>query len=539
MESSGRTVFHIPTEVCENIIDMLYSYCTPDTSKNIATLHSCALVCRAWRIRSQRMLFYRVQLSDGTSLHQLSTILHTGQHLRSYVHQVDLIGYSLHTTASIFALFPAVFAGKLPNIKEIRTRHILPGTTWFTRTSDLPAKAKALPYIPLHSRFPNFLSSFTSVSSLWLECTTFRSFSEIARILHGLPNLEELTCDSVRWVAPGGSHLGANFTKQPDWAAGRRTLPPFAPKLRELGLLNMAMYGAERLIWTRGPHLTWLFITIPLSDSPEEPAHARGINLSPCTRLEELYLSITPQFSTDTHAEFVKELLASWKPQCVEPLLIFGVDLPEHFTCQGFADILRGLGTIAETWLQTVEEPSPASGSEDDHRAQYRLRVEIYDWEAERGWWSDHVDSCFPTWLQLGRLSWTFHTPLNESLQWAVEEKSSLSDTIPHVENDDLNSWSKLKAALRLRPRVSAETSFSPGHSKRVTLPSKPSPTTVSLTPKTRLVNPTLDVILSRTRSATRTAATSIQHGLRRLRPLPVPRIPRDAKSLTQSRHTS
>ncbi|KAI1784991.1 hypothetical protein LXA43DRAFT_171791 [Ganoderma leucocontextum] len=423
MECSGRTAFHIPTEVCENIIDMLYSAYTPDTSKNVATLHSCAFVCRDWRVRSQRVLFHKVQLSDTTSLHRLFTILDAGQHL--------------HTTASIFALFPAVLAGKLPNVKGIDIVHILPGTTWFSRTSHQPEKAKALPYIPLHPRFPNFLSSFTALSFLLLEYTTFRSFSEFARMLHGLPNLAALACISVRWIAPGGSHPCADFTKQPDWAAGRRTLPPFAPKLRKLSLSDMAMYGAERLIWTRGPHLTWLDITIPLSDSPEVPGNAGAINLSPCTGLQRLNLSITPQFSMDTHAGFIKALLALWKPQHLEPVLTLRVYQESQFTRRGFADVLHGLGTIAETWLQTVEAHSPASRSEDHHCVQYHLRVEIYDWEAERDWWSDHVDSCFPTWLQLGRLSWNFRTPHDEHFQWAIEEKSSSAATIPQSQVED------------------------------------------------------------------------------------------------------
>ncbi len=40
---------------------------------------------------------------------------------------------------------------------------------------------------------------------------------------------------------------------------------------RVFQLLNIAVYAADRLISTRGPHLTYLEITIPLSDSPEEP----------------------------------------------------------------------------------------------------------------------------------------------------------------------------------------------------------------------------------------------------------------------------
>ena len=109
--------------------------------------------------------------------------------------------------------------------------------TRFSRTSD-PPKTKSLPYIPLHPRFPAFLSSFTAVSELVLNDTTFHSFTGFARMLHGLPNLEELTCISVSWIAPGGSHPSADFTKQPDWTAcghrGLRCLPPFARKLCKL-----------------------------------------------------------------------------------------------------------------------------------------------------------------------------------------------------------------------------------------------------------------------------------------------------------------
>ena len=287
---------HIPTEVCENIIDMLYSEITEDTLINITTLHSCVLVCGAWRVRSQRMLFYLVQLSDTISFRRLSATLDYGQHLRDYVRHVELTGYHLHNTTSIFSLFPIVFAGRLPNLERIDVVHLFEARdTRFSRASDSP-KAKFLPYIPLHPRFPAFLSSFTAVSELVLNDTTFHSFTEFARMLHGLPNLEELTCISVSWIAPGGSHPSADFTKQPDWTACRdrslRWLPPFAPKLCKLWvcsgtistirpcyeitlahfqLMNLPLHGAESLILTRGPHLVWLEMTIPLPNSPEEP----------------------------------------------------------------------------------------------------------------------------------------------------------------------------------------------------------------------------------------------------------------------------
>ena len=228
-------LLHIPTEVCENIIDMLYSGNSSYTLEDIATLRSCALVCRDWRVRSQRVLFYKVQLYDSAALHQLSTILDAGQHLRDYVHEVVLTGHYLQTTTSIFALFPAIMAGKLPNLKSIDVGQLQECDAWWYSKRPGPPKTKCLPYIPLHRGFPHFLSCFTGVHTLLLYSTTFHSFNDFARMLHGLRNLETLVCNSVRWINLGGSHAGADFAKPPNWAASPKpSRPPFAPRLHRL-----------------------------------------------------------------------------------------------------------------------------------------------------------------------------------------------------------------------------------------------------------------------------------------------------------------
>ena len=241
-DSSVPPALHIPTEVCESIIDMLYSNDLEPTLRHIATLHSCALVCRAWRVRSQKILFYKIQLSNSKSFHKLA-ILDARLHLRDYISEVELTGYHLHTTTSIFALFPAVFARKMPNLDRIDVVHLSEvSTPLFPRKLD-PPKFKSLPYIPLHPCFGVFLSSFTQVLVLCLGFTTFRSYTEFVRLLHGLPKLEELNCNFVGWTTTGGSHPhGANLTRQPDWAAGRSVIPPFAPKLQRLLVRSLIIF---------------------------------------------------------------------------------------------------------------------------------------------------------------------------------------------------------------------------------------------------------------------------------------------------------
>ncbi|KAI1783491.1 hypothetical protein LXA43DRAFT_1046540 [Ganoderma leucocontextum] len=166
----------------------------------------------------------------------------------------------------------------------------------------------------IHPLHPRFLSSYPSISQLVLTSTTFRSFSELARMLHSLPNLEALSCYFVRWITLGSWHPGPEPVKQPGhWAAGMRTFPPFAPKLRRLKLWDIIIHGAETLISTRGPHLTWLFLMIPLLDSLEncleEPTHGGGIDLSSCLRLRKVCLTLGPGLSIDTHTGRIEWLL--------------------------------------------------------------------------------------------------------------------------------------------------------------------------------------------------------------------------------------
>lgn len=226
---------HIPIEIWENIFDMLYltnSY--RDIWNDIVTLRDCSLVCRAWCCRAQKNLFSRLWISDSTSLDQLSTTLDGTQHLRGYVYEVILIGYQLHTTASIFPKFAPIFAPKLPNLKSIRVVDFHTSQTWLRIKPD-PPKTKCLTYIPVHPRFPASLSSFKAVSYLELYHTTFHSFREFAQMLHGLRDLKKLACCSIGWMNPSDYHTtGADIMDPPQLAVERPILPPFSSKIREL-----------------------------------------------------------------------------------------------------------------------------------------------------------------------------------------------------------------------------------------------------------------------------------------------------------------
>ena len=120
-DSPAQTIArHIPVDICEHIIDQLYSgYDFSEQIGNVRALHCCALVCRNWRICSQMRLFRSVILHDVAAVHRFSAALESGPHLSDYVHEVMLVGRTLETTASPLGNFPIALHGKLPRLQTL------------------------------------------------------------------------------------------------------------------------------------------------------------------------------------------------------------------------------------------------------------------------------------------------------------------------------------------------------------------------------------------------------------------------------------
>ena len=222
----------LPIEVCENVIDMLYSVVLRDQVEHTRALHSCALVCRAWRIRSQRNLFYSVVLHGAEAVRRLAAALDNGPHLSDYVCEVILIGRTLHTTTNPLSIFPISLHGKLPRLERMFMHRVRSGEDWCPTTSGL-GTAKCLEYLPLHPRFPLLLSVFTTVTSLLISGITFLHFKDLAEMANTLPSLQELTCASVccKMLCP----LPKYMKQRTD--VGGHHVRQFSPKLQELVLV--------------------------------------------------------------------------------------------------------------------------------------------------------------------------------------------------------------------------------------------------------------------------------------------------------------
>ena len=199
----AHTTRHIPIDICENIIDHLYSgYDFSEQIGNVRALHCCALVCRDRRIRSQMRLFHSVILHDVAAVHRFSAALESGPHLSDYVYEVMLVGRTLQTTANPLCNFPVALHGKLPRLQTFLVRHIDDCADWYPNSSR-PATGRRLQYLPLHPRFPLFFSSLTTITTLSIRNVIFRHFSDLVRMVNTLPRLQVLLCTQV-WCATLG-----------------------------------------------------------------------------------------------------------------------------------------------------------------------------------------------------------------------------------------------------------------------------------------------------------------------------------------------
>ncbi|TBU36778.1 hypothetical protein BD309DRAFT_995454 [Dichomitus squalens] len=410
-----------PVEVFENIIDMLYSVFLTDRVEDTRALHSCALVCRAWRVRSQRNLFYSVVLHDVAAIEKLSTVLANAPHLCEYVHEVTLIGRPLHTTASPLSLLPIALHGKLPKLQDLHINRVQEDEDWYPRMSELES-AKSLQYLPLHPRFSLFFSAFTTISRLFIYNTTFRYFNDFARMVNSLPALEILICDGVRCVTLGP----LPFNMKPRADGIHAPAPPFAPNLRFLALYDVDIHCVQRLVSACGPRLTGLTVLMPFFYDAEmvlpgdlTMERTVGVDLSLCSTLEQLGISLGPEFATDGQSlDRFKAMLGSLGSEVPLRYVRLFANHEDVLTRQGFADILGTVGRVMEDLLHESSAQPSADGEVGEQCRRWRIWFYVWDWEIWLDWWWTYFERCFPTLAKSGELRMTYQPPSHDQRKW-------------------------------------------------------------------------------------------------------------------------
>ena len=212
---SPPTAPRLPIELCEHIIESIYSERFYLVSSALLTLSRCSLVCRAWRPRAQAILFTYVLLKDTAALHRFAALLARAPHLGRYVRTLSLRGHH-HRADSTVVLFPTVLRDRLPSLVRLsiaeaeaepehaqrETAASLPAGTG-TDTDRRATGQKKPPCLPIHPRFPALMAKFAHIRELNLSNTTFPSFGDLCRVLAPLTGLREILALSVSYGVLG------------------------------------------------------------------------------------------------------------------------------------------------------------------------------------------------------------------------------------------------------------------------------------------------------------------------------------------------
>ncbi|TBU37813.1 hypothetical protein BD309DRAFT_994865 [Dichomitus squalens] len=355
-----------PVEVCENIIDMLYT---------------------AWRVRSQCNLFYTVVLHDLAALHTFSAVLDNGPHLCEYVHEVTFVG------------------------RTLRQNH--------TSNSET---TKILQYLPLHPRFSLFFSTFTTVSGLYIMDITSGHFNDFPKIINSLPALRTLAWEGVRCVALGALPFSMKPRANGIHAPGK----PFASNLGELSLVHMDIHCVQRLVSACGPRLRGLTVAMPFFHHTEmvllgypTTEHSGGVDLSLCSTLDRVDIFLEPESVTDGQTlDQFKAMLNSWGSDVPLQNVHLRAYYEHKFARQAFADLLGTAGRVLEALVIDSSAPPCADGEVGEQSRRWEIWIDLYDWEVWRDWWRTHVQKCFLTLGKSAEFRMNFNPPPYDLYKW-------------------------------------------------------------------------------------------------------------------------
>ncbi|PCH41668.1 hypothetical protein WOLCODRAFT_70075 [Wolfiporia cocos MD-104 SS10] len=172
----------IPIEIWEYILDVL--------KDDPHALLACELVCRGWRTRSRYLLDqvdYEPTFCERESVVRWARFMQVIKKHRARVTRVDLAGEHSQEgqpgSLAHLGTFVAMLAGRLPHLRHLYIRD------------------GAWPRGTIHASTVFFhLSTFPSVSKLWLNNITFPSVTIFGRLICSFKRLSELRAHNISFV---------------------------------------------------------------------------------------------------------------------------------------------------------------------------------------------------------------------------------------------------------------------------------------------------------------------------------------------------
>ncbi|KAH9829546.1 uncharacterized protein C8Q71DRAFT_400356 [Rhodofomes roseus] len=178
----------LPTEVCEQIIDLIYCDSpVPMDQETARALKSCQLVCKAWSYRSRHYLLHTIIVRDEAELQAISRALSRSRDRAARVRQL-ILAVNRQSGVPLVRVFSLTLVRRLPNVKHLCLRGM--------------ASRDGLPRLSsqIHLKALTMLSYFTSLSSLTLQDVTFPSITILIRICAALHALKTLECQEIHFV---------------------------------------------------------------------------------------------------------------------------------------------------------------------------------------------------------------------------------------------------------------------------------------------------------------------------------------------------
>ena len=202
-EGSSAVAQHdlvLPLDVWQLVMDTLFNDSSPEDHcyRNQRTYRNWSLVCHAWHIHAQSLLFRIVELTSPDSLRKFSTLLDCAPHLALYVRSLRVYSRHLFTPHNVLSLLPDEISAKLPNLRALAVTRISNVDSWHPLSSQ-PMSPAELPYVPLSQDFPTRLAPLSHITTLKLYFVSFPCFCELARILRAFHNLRVLAIIEVHW----------------------------------------------------------------------------------------------------------------------------------------------------------------------------------------------------------------------------------------------------------------------------------------------------------------------------------------------------
>ncbi len=187
-------------DVWQLVMDALFDDSSPEDHcyRNQHTYRNWSLVCHAWRMYAQNLLFRIVEVCDPASLRKFSAHLDFAPHLALYVRSLRVYSRHLFTPQNVFSLLPDEIQGKLPNLRALAVTRISNVDSWHPLSSLSVSPAELL-YVPVSQDFPTRLAPLSYFTTLKLYFVNFYCFSELARIVQALHNLRVLAIIEVHW----------------------------------------------------------------------------------------------------------------------------------------------------------------------------------------------------------------------------------------------------------------------------------------------------------------------------------------------------